>query len=191
MRAKSVHTPTQTQFLMEAVIRSIFTSESNPGLRALMLVILSIVLMVLDRRVPAFTSVRAAMTIPAAPFEYAVGIPTRVIDFAHERFRSHQSLADENARLKSEQLLLQSRLQRLTAIESENNYLKSLLQSAQKINGKTLIAELMAVSTEPFMHQVTLNKGRKDGVYEGQPVFDAGGVMGQVISAARLPAAYY
>jgi rod shape-determining protein MreC len=90
-------------------------------------------------------------------------------------------LINENLRLKSDQLLLQSRLQRLLAIESENNYLKSLMQSAQKVQTKTLIAELMAVDSEPFLNQVVLDKGSRQGVYEGQPVLDASGVMGQVV----------
>jgi rod shape-determining protein MreC len=88
---------------------------------------------------------------------------------------------NENLRLKSDQLLLQSRLQRLIAIESENNYLKALMQSAQKVKTKTLIAELMAVDSEPFLSQVILDKGQRDGVYKGQPVLDATGVMGQVV----------
>ena len=133
-----------------------------------------------------FASIRSVLTLPAAPLQYLVHAPTKLIDIISERVRSHQSLAVENAQLKEEQLLLHSRLQRLTAIESENNYLKTLLQSAQKVKGKTLIAELLAVSTEPFTHQVTLDKGRRDGVYDGQPVFDASGVMGQVISAGPV-----
>jgi len=133
-----------------------------------------------------FASIRSVLTLPAAPLQYLVHAPTKLIDIISERVRSHQSLAVENAQLKEEQLLLHSRLQRLAAIESENNYLKTLLQSAQKVKGKTLIAELLAVSTEPFTHQVTLDKGRRDGVYDGQPVFDASGVMGQVISAGPV-----
>lgn len=134
----------------------------------------------------SFAAIRSALTLPAVPLQYLASAPTRLIDTVHDRFRSRRSLAKENTRLKSEQLLLQSQLQRLVAVESENNYLKSLLQSSQKVKGKTLIAELLAVSTEPFTHQVTLDKGRRDGVYEGQPVFDASGVMGQVISAGPL-----
>lgn len=134
----------------------------------------------------SFSSIRSALTVPAAPLQYLANAPTMLIDTISERVRSSRSLAKENAQLKSDQLLLQSRLQRLVAIEAENTYLKSLLQSAQKIKAKTLIAELLAVSTEPFTHQVTLDKGQRDGVYEGQPVFDAGGVMGQVISAGPV-----
>ena len=95
-------------------------------MRALVLVILSIALMVMDRRMTGFASIRSVLTLPAAPLQYLVHAPTKLIDIISERVRSHQSLAVENAQLKEEQLLLHSRLQRLAAIESENNYLKTL-----------------------------------------------------------------
>jgi rod shape-determining protein MreC len=142
--------------------------------------------MVMDKRMAGFSHVKSVLTVPAAPLQYVVNLPANLFDMISSRFRSHQSLAEENAALKSEQLLLRAQLQRLNAIESENNYLKSLMQSTQKVKGKTLIAELLAVSNEPFVHQVTLDKGTHDGVYEGQPVLDASGVMGQVITAGPL-----
>jgi rod shape-determining protein MreC len=42
------------------------------------------------------------------------------------------------------------------------------------------------VNSEPFMHQVVLNKGTRDGVYNGQPVLDANGVMGQVMQVGPM-----
>ena len=155
-------------------------------MRALILVILSIALMVMDRRMTSFNSIRSVLSLPAAPVQYAVNLPARVVDDVSKYFRSHNTLVAENAQLKSEQLLLRIRLQRLVAIESENNYLKALLQSSRKVNGRTLIAELLAVAAEPFVNQVTLDKGRRDGVYVGQPVLDADGVMGQVIEAGPV-----
>jgi rod shape-determining protein MreC len=64
--------------------------------------------------------------------------------------------------------------------------LKALLQSSRQIKNKTLIAELLAIASEPFVNQVIINKGKQDGVYVGQPVLDANGVLGQVIQAGPL-----
>ncbi len=82
--------------------------------------------------------------------------------------------------------MLRSQLQRLVAIESENNYLKALMQSSRQVKSKTLIAELLSVASEPFVHQVVLNKRTRDNVYVGQPVLDATGVMGQVIEVGPI-----
>lgn len=151
-----------------------------------MFVVLSIVLMVMDKHVAGFTSFRAALTIPATPVQYAVNLPKQIFDNISLALGSHHQLLQENARLKAEQLRLHARLQRLDSIESENNYLKSLLQSSRKVTGKTLIAELLEIDSAPFINQATLDKGSKDGVYVGQPVLDADGVMGQVVEAGPL-----
>ena len=134
----------------------------------------------------SFASVRAALTLPVAPLQYLVNWPVSMIDNLKSTLSTHDHLVKENLQLKTDQLLLRSQLQRLVAIESENNYLKSLMQSAKQVKGKTLIAELLAVDVEPFMNQVVLNKGTKDGVYLGQPVLDVNGVMGQVIQAGSI-----
>lgn len=136
--------------------------------------------MVVDKRLESFASVRAALSLPLAPLQYIISWPTQFVTNLKSSLATHDNLLKENLQLKSDQLLIQSQLQRLIAIESENNYLKSLLQSSHQVKTKTLIAELLAVDTEPFVNQVILDKGSKHGVYIGQPVLDANGVMGQI-----------
>lgn len=133
-----------------------------------------------------FAPVRAALSLPIAPFQYMVSWPSRFIDKLKNTIVSHDDLVKENLRLKTDQLMLRSQLQRLIAIESENTYLKALLQSSHQVKGKTLIAELLAVDAEPFVRQVILDKGTRDGVYIGQPVLDANGVMGQVTQVGPI-----
>lgn len=152
----------------------------------MLLVMLAIAMMVMDKRLDSFVPVRAAMSLPLAPFQYMVSWPTRIYENVKTIISSHDDLVNENLRLKADQLLLKAQLQRLIAIESENNYLKALLQSSRQVKGKTLIAELLAIDFEPFVNQVILNKGTRDGVYVGQPVLDASGVMGQVIQVGPV-----
>lgn len=42
----------------------------------------------------------------------------------------------------------------------------------------------MAVDTSPYRHQVVIDKGRVDGVYEGQPIINEKGIVGQVTFVA-------
>lgn len=142
--------------------------------------------MVMDKRLESFASIRAALSLPLAPFHYIVSWPTQFIDNVKSAISTHDNLVKENLRLKADQLLIRAQLQRLMAIESENDYLKSLLKSSKQVKGKTLIAELLAVDFEPFTHQVIINKGTRDNVYVGQPVLDANGVMGQVIQVGPI-----
>lgn len=140
----------------------------------------------MDKRLESFASVRTALSLPIAPFQYLVSWPAHFVDNMKIVITTHDNLVKENLQLKTDQLLLRSQLQRLLAIESENNYLKALLQSSHQVKGKTLIAELLAVDSEPFVKQVVLDKGTHDGVYVGQPVLDANGIMGQIMQAGPI-----
>lgn len=147
---------------------------------------LSIVLMVVDKRVDTFAQVRTALSIPIAPLQYVVSWPVKFVNNMERVLSSHDSLIKENLDLKAEQLLMKAQMQRLLALESENNQLKALLRSSKEIQGKVLVAEILSIDTDPFINQVTLDKGSRDGLYVGQPVLDANGVMGQIIQVGAL-----
>lgn len=137
--------------------------------------------MVVDKRVAAISQVHALLSVPLAPLQYMVSLPIKLIDSIGNTITSHDALVKENLDLKADQLLLKGQVQRLLAIESENNQLRALMSSSSQVQGKVLIAQLLAVDSDPFIHQVVLDKGGNDNVFVGQPVLDANGVMGQVI----------
>jgi rod shape-determining protein MreC len=66
-------------------------------------------------------------------------------------------------------------------LESENERLRSLLASSFKLHDRVIIAELLAVDLQPFRHTVVINKGQREGAYDGQPIVDANGIMGQIV----------
>ncbi|MDA0272469.1 MAG: rod shape-determining protein MreC, partial [Proteobacteria bacterium] len=66
----------------------------------------------------------------------------------------------------------------------ENNRLRDLLGSAAKLQDNVLVAELVGVDPEPERLEVMIDKGSADGVFLGQPVLDAEGLMGQVIEVS-------
>lgn len=146
-----------------------------------MLLALAITLMVMDRRIEGFAKVRAFLSIPVAPLQYAVNWPIEFGGKLKVALSTQDTLVRENMQLKSEKLMLHAKLQRLLAVESENKYLKALMQSADRAKSKTLIADLLAVDAEPLVRQMVINKGTKNGVYLGQPVLDANGVVGQIV----------
>ncbi|MNZ34856.1 Cell shape-determining protein MreC [compost metagenome] len=59
--------------------------------------------------------------------------------------------------------------------------LRELLNSSALVNEKVEVAELIGVDPNPFTHRILINKGERDGVFLGQPVLDARGLMGQVV----------
>jgi len=64
----------------------------------------------------------------------------------------------------------------------ENHRLRELLASSGQLEERVLIAEVLSASQDPYRQQIVLNKGARDGVYKGQALVDAQGVLGQVIS---------
>jgi len=47
-----------------------------------------------------------------------------------------------------------------------------------------LVAELVAVELQSFRRQIVINKGQREGAYDGQPIVDATGIMGQIVHVA-------
>lgn len=142
--------------------------------------------MVLDKHVAAITQIRAVLSVPLTSLQYAVSWPIELFDKLHDTISTHDSLVQENLDLKAEQLKLRAQVQRLLAIELENSQLKALMRSSTQLQGKVVVAQLLAVSADPFLKQVVLDKGSHDNVFVGQPVLDANGVMGQVIQVDPL-----
>lgn len=95
--------------------------------------------------------------------------------------KTRDTLERENLQLHEQQLLLQAKLQKFEALEAENHRIRELLASSKNLQDHVLIAEIIAVSQDPYRHQITLNKGSSDKVYRGQALIDATGVMGQVV----------
>ncbi len=141
--------------------------------------------MVVDHQYHYLAQSRSILTSLISPIRTMVDGPARFINWVENNLSEQQSLGVENARLKTEQLILRAKLQKLEALQQENEQLRTLLRASQKVSGKILVAELLAVELAPFTRQVVLNRGKKDNVVVGQAVLDAFGVMGQVIEVNR------
>lgn len=144
-------------------------------------ILVSIILMTVDHRQSHLESVRSVLSAVVYPMQYVVNLPVRAGRWMSESFLTRKMLLEENQRLRKEHLLLSSKLQRYSVLEEENNRLRELLESSMRLSERVLVAELVEVELEPFRQQVIINKGQRDGVYDGQPVVDASGIMGQVI----------
>jgi rod shape-determining protein MreC len=130
---------------------------------------------------PWVKPIRQQLNFLTVPFYQLTDIPRRVNEWRKETFASEIDLRAENERLKTELLIHQRKLQQMAALAAENVRLRQLLNATDMLQDKVLIAELIGVSPNPLSHTVIVNRGSKEGVYEGQPVLDAFGLMGQVI----------
>lgn len=131
-------------------------------------------------------SVRSGFSLIAAPLQYAVDYPVRVIGWVQSLVSAKKALIDENMRLRYQQAMLEAELQKLLVIQKENSQLKELLMTSSQANMQAMAAQILAVDTSNSRQVVVLNKGKRDGIYVGQPVLDAKGVMGQVVDVGPL-----
>lgn len=138
--------------------------------------------MVLDHREHYLKPIRVGLNAIVAPVQYIVDTPIKFITAFSSNLSSREALVAENTSLRGQQLLLQAKLQKLLALESENSELRELLKSSPKAqNERIAVARLLAVSTDPLASELIIDKGLHSQVYEGQPLLDATGIMGQVI----------
>jgi rod shape-determining protein MreC len=150
-------------------------------LQALLLVVLSIAVMVVDHRFHHLEVVRSNISFVISPLRYLVSLPATAGNWLGEWFTSHTELMDENEQFKDQNRILSARLQKLEILAEENARLRNLLGSSRKIADDVIVAELLSVDQNPYRQLIEINKGSSDGVEIGNAVIDDFGVMGQVI----------
>lgn len=148
----------------------------------LLLVLLAIALMLIDRYTTWLDPARAWSEGAAhrlVSFGNAAG---RAADWGRAHLAGPGDLAMENRQLRAEILVLQGQLQQLAELSAENAQLRVLLEARARAKHRLLMAELIGVSPDPMRHAIRIDRGSRDGVFAGQPVIDATGLMGQVVA---------
>lgn len=164
-----------------------FTPNQSHITKLLVFVALSITLISLDQRGEHITRIRSALSVITYPIQVAAAIPGIFFSaIADSIDREEHTIDEEYQQLKAERPLLLSRLQRYEALEAENKRLRLLLDSAERVANKAIVAELLEVHPDPFTQTIIISRGNSKGVFRGQPVIDAHGVMGQVTQVAAF-----
>ena len=157
------------------------------GLRFLLLAAgLSILLLVVDHRYSHLDAARKAIGATVYPLRVIVDAPVSLWRWLGDTTSSRNELHLKNGRLEAERLLTRARLQRYAALEAENSRLRAMLEATTRVRDQVRIAEIMSVSSNPFRHVLVVDKGTRDGVFDGQVLIDADGVVGQIIEAGVL-----
>lgn len=155
----------------------------SPGLKLIALAILSVALMVLDHSHNAISPIRDQLTMALAPIQSIAELPSQGLDH-FQRYFNQQDLSRENRRLKHQLLQLEGQVQKLASLEAENARIRALMGSARAIDQNVLLARILATAQEPYRQRITLNKGKKEGVFSGQALIDAHGIVGQVVDVS-------
>jgi rod shape-determining protein MreC len=150
--------------------------------------IVSVVVMVLDHRGGYLDTVRVWMSAAASPIYAVVQTPYQLWTWLSGSVADRAHLRTENEQLTEQLRVARSKLLQFAALSEENRRLREIREASKGVSERTLIAEIINVSVQPFRHMVVINKGVDDGVFRGQPVLDAFGVVGQVILVGKSTA---
>lgn len=153
------------------------------------LVIISLIFMVFDHKTSQLQGVRSVLTYLVYPFQVAGALPGKLGNAAANTFADQAQLKKLAEQLAKENLILRARLQQFDSMQVENERLRKLFGAAKRVGNEFLMAELLEVSLEPFNQRIIIDKGSVHGVYVGQSVIDANGVMGQVTQVYPLTSA--
>jgi len=167
-------------------MQSLFIRGPSVTFRMVVLVVASIALMTVDHRWHSLEFVRGALSSVIYPLQYTIDLPIRLFYWTDERLSSQQILLEKNREFEVRHLENRVQLQKLDIIEKENDRLRKLLGATPKTTERLLISEIINVDLDPYKQLILLNKGSNSDVYQGQPIIDALGVMGQVIHVGPM-----
>ena len=143
-------------------------------------------LIVADYQFGQMQRMRAWLSLAVTPVQWLVDVPQHSWTWLGERLQVRDELIAENKKLRAQTLLAERQVQKLAALTVENFRLRDLLNSRERLDEKVTVSELIGVNTDPFSHQVIINNGFNMGAFVGQPVLDATGVMGQIVSTSAF-----
>jgi len=136
--------------------------------------------MFVDHHEKHLQGVRNTIGTLITPVIYLADIPREFTAWGGQSLVTRSQLRQENQRLKEESRILKSQLQKFIALQADNSRLRNLLNTKNEALEKRLLAEIIQIDDDPFRLDFIINKGSSSGVYEGQTVIDASGVVGQV-----------
>jgi len=161
-------------------MKPIFTRGPSLLLRLSMVIAFSLILLLADSQFDLFSSSRIYLNSLVSPVQYVADAPQRLFSALSENVMTRKALKDRNQQFEKDNLYLKADRLLLTQLQHENKQLRKLLNSQRVFSNKRMITEVMSLRSDPFTHQLLIDKGALDGVYLGQPVISEQGVVGQV-----------
>ncbi len=163
------------------LIKPIFTQGPSLGARAIALTLTALLVAVIFSFTDWFDRISDRAVDIISPLYWTTNSPSEIEQWGKNRLRDKSAILEENESLQTELLILRRKLQKMASVEAENTRLRQLLNSVDNLDDRVVVAELIGVFPDPAVHKVIINRGKENGVYKGQAVVDAHGLVGQVV----------
>jgi rod shape-determining protein MreC len=157
-----------------------FNRGPSPFARLCIFFLLSLLLLISDSRYKYLETARNIVSIPLYFLEQVAVMPVAALERIGDFFVTQSRLMSENNELTQKALSDSMQLQNYAVLQSENNYLRKLLELKEHFDAKAVAAEILYTARDPFSQKIIINKGSYHEIKPGQAVLDDKGVVGQV-----------
>lgn len=159
---------------------SLFNQGPDPLFRVFLFSIISIALILFSHRLDFINAGRNSLGNLTYPILRLADAPVNTFHRIQNAFSAQQLLIASNARLERKNQLLETQLLQLRSLKHENQSLRQLLNSSQRVSNQFMASRLLAVSMSPLKHKIILDKGSKDNLQIDMPILDEFGIMGRL-----------
>ncbi|MGH8149344.1 MAG: rod shape-determining protein MreC [Steroidobacteraceae bacterium] len=154
---------------------------TSPGFRFTLYAILAIALMFADQRRGWLVEARYYLSAAAYPLQLAVSSPSAAWRWLESTFEERATLQADNAALLDRVRSLELKTQRFEALARENGELRGLKSALPSVADRWLVAEVVGVELNSLRQRILIDRGARNGVFDGQSVMDSHGLLGQTM----------
>jgi rod shape-determining protein MreC len=163
-----------------------FNQGPSAHARLAFFALLAIALLVIDSRLGTLERLRQGVGTMLYPVQRALLVPRELLELGSDYFSGVNRLRAENAELRRIEVANARALLQTEQVAAENSRLRELLGARERLAIRSVIAEVLYDTRDPYTRKLVLDRGLQHGVLAGQPVIDARGVVGQVTRVMPL-----
>ncbi len=158
----------------------LFKQGASARARMLLFAFLAVALLMADARLHALSVLRQGVGILLYPLQATALLPRDVFFGTTDYFTSLSALKEENRRIRQREVQNAQQLQQTRQLMAENAHLRELLGASERVQRRSVLAEILYDARDPFSRKVIIDRGARHGLEAGLPVIDEAGVVGQV-----------
>lgn len=141
---------------------------------------ISVLLLVVSDTGPV-TELRRGLNFAVAPVRATLSDGTQSATGFLDALAEVDALRRENARLQGRVDLLEDQVASDEVLRTRNNQLQRVLKTTEKINHKTVVAEVVAAPASRFESVISIDRGSEVGIDVGDTVLSEGGALAGVV----------
>lgn len=165
-----------------------FKQGPSSNARLAFFALLGIALLVIDSRTGLLGAMRQGIGTVLYPLQRTLLVPRDALSISTDYLGEIHRLRAENAELRRIEAANARQLLQVEQLVQENRQLRELTGARERTAVRSVVAEVLYDTRDPFTRKLVLDKGVQHGVAAGQPVVDPAGVVGQVTRVFPLSA---